>query len=129
MHREGLLLMAAITILPPCPSTPNCVSTMATDAHAIAPMQYTTTRQEAMQRLLGILRSIPRTTIVATDEHSITVQFRTAVFRFVDDATFLFDDATNTIHFRSASRVGSSDFGVNRRRMESIRKAFAPPSS
>jgi uncharacterized protein (DUF1499 family) len=119
------VLMAAITmLLPPCPNTPNCVSTMATDAHAIAPMHYTSTREEAMKRLLGILRALPRTTIVASDDHTIRAEFRTAVFRFVDDGTFLFDEATKTIHFRSASRVGRSDFGVNRRRMESIRQQF-----
>src|SRR5258708_32370793 len=117
--------MAAITTLPPCPNTPTCVSTMAWDAHAIAPLHYTSTRQEAMNHLLGILRSMPRTTIVAADDHSIRAEFRTAVFRFVDDGIFLFDDATKTIHFRSASLVGRSDFGVNRRRVESLRRDFA----
>ena len=37
----------------------------------------------------------------------------------------MFDDNAKTIHFRSASRIGYSDLGVNRRRMEEIRKAFA----
>jgi uncharacterized protein (DUF1499 family) len=44
------------------------------------------------------------------------------LLRFVDDVEFLFDDEAKTIHFRSASRTGRSDFGVNRRRMEDIRK-------
>ena len=47
------------------------------------------------------------------------------MFRFVDDVEFLLDDATGQIYFRSASRVGRSDLGVNRRRMEAIRDAFA----
>ena len=111
-------------VLAPCPASPNCVSTLAADAHKIAPIHYTTSREAAMQRLLSILHAMPRTTIVASDASSVRVEFRTLIFRFVDDAQFVVDDATKTIHFRSASRVGHSDFGVNRKRMEEIRKSF-----
>jgi uncharacterized protein (DUF1499 family) len=115
----------AATLLAPCPSKPNCVSTLATDRqHAIAPIRYATSAHDARERLLRILRSMPRTSIVASDDHTIRAEFRTALFRFVDDGVFVIDDATKTIHFRSASRVGHSDLGVNRRRMESIREAF-----
>ena len=118
------MIIAAVT-LPPCPASPNCVSTQAKDEkHAIAPMHYTTSREAAMQHLLAVLRAMPRTKIVASDSTSITVEFRTRIFRFVDDATFVFDDEAKAIHFRSASRVGYSDFGVNRKRMEEIRKAW-----
>lgn len=110
--------------LPPCPDKPNCVSTQATDAHAIAPIRYRSAQREAMQRLLAVLRALPRTTIVEAGADAVRVEFRTRLFRFVDDALFVFDDQTRTIHFRSASRVGHSDLGVNRRRMEDIRSAF-----
>ena len=52
------------------------------------------------------------------------VEFTSAIFRFVDDVEFLFDAGSGTIHMRSASRAGYSDFGVNRRRMEAIRSQF-----
>jgi len=123
----AMILTAAASIapaLPPCPDTPNCVSTQATDAHAIPPIRYRSAQPEAMQRLLAVLRAVPRTTIVQSGADSIRVEFHTRIFRFVDDAQFLFDDKTKTIHFRSASRVGHSDLGVNRRRMEEIRRAF-----
>ncbi len=74
-----------------------------------------------MRRLLSVLEAMPRTAIVASDSGSIRAEFRTRLLRFTDDATFIYDDATNAIHFRSASRLGRSDFGVNRRRMEEIR--------
>ncbi|MGZ8797111.1 MAG: DUF1499 domain-containing protein [Thermoanaerobaculia bacterium] len=119
-----MVAVIAATSLPPCPRSPNCVSTQASDAHAIAPMHYTSSREVAMARLLHVLRAIPRATIVASDENSIRAEFRTRIFRFVDDAQFVFDDSTKTIHFRSAARLGYSDFGVNRKRMEEIRKAF-----
>jgi uncharacterized protein (DUF1499 family) len=115
---------AGVPSLPPCPDKPNCVSTQATDSHAIAPIRYASTQEAAMQKLLGVLRGMPRCTIVTSGPASVRAEFRTALFRFVDDAEFIFDDATRTIHFRSASRVGHSDLGVNRRRMESIRKAM-----
>jgi Uncharacterized protein conserved in bacteria len=115
----------AATLLAPCPTKPNCVSTLATDGeHAIAPIHYAGSAHDAQSRLLAILRGMARTTIVTSDEHSIRAEFRTAIFRFVDDGVFVLDDASKTIHFRSASRVGHSDFGVNRERMESVRAAF-----
>ncbi len=119
-----LAILAAIS-LPPCPRTPNCVSTQATDPeHGIAPIPYSVTAAEAMQRLVAILRDIPRTTITSVDAETVRAKFRTRVFRFVDDAMFVLDDDTKTIHFRSAARLGRRDFGVNRARMESLRTAF-----
>jgi uncharacterized protein (DUF1499 family) len=130
MKRQGVVLTMMFTAgstassLPPCPGSPNCVSTQATDKHAIAPLRYTSTQGEAMRRLLAVLRAIPRTIVVDSGQSSVRVEFRTPIFRFVDDTQFLFDDQAKTIHFRSASRIGYSDMGVNRRRMEEIRKAF-----
>jgi uncharacterized protein (DUF1499 family) len=116
--------MATVT-LPPCPPTPNCVSTQAADAlHAIAPIPYQGPMDEAMLRLLGVLTMTPGATITQRDDVSIRVQFRTRFFRFVDDAIFVLDDATKTIHFRSASRLGRRDFSVNRKRLETIREQF-----
>jgi uncharacterized protein (DUF1499 family) len=110
--------------LRPCPKTPNCVSTEATDSHAIAPIPYTSTREAAVQRLLSVLRSMPRTRIVEEGPDTLAAEFTTRLFRFVDDARFVFDDEAKVIRFRSASRLGRSDLGVNRRRMEEIRRAF-----
>lgn len=119
----AMILMAAIT-LPPCPSTPNCVSTEGSGSQAITPFRYSGSADEAMRRLLAVLQSTPRTTIVSRDARSMKVEFRTRIFRFVDDALFVIDDDSKTIHFRSASRLGRSDFGVNRKRIEEIRGRF-----
>lgn len=112
--------------LKPCPTSPNCVSTEATDkAHAIAPYRYDGSAADALQKLLGILQAMPRTKIISADASMIRAEFKTALFGFTDDGVFVADDSTKSIRFRSASRVGHSDLGVNRRRMESIRAAFA----
>lgn len=114
--------------LPPCPDRPNCVSSQAEDpARRIAPIPYTGSPQAARERLLGILRKQPRSRIVKSDGSCLQVEFKTAVMGFVDDALFCFDDTRKIIEVRSASRVGYSDLGVNRKRMERIRGEFIAP--
>jgi uncharacterized protein (DUF1499 family) len=123
MVRMLPLLLAVM--LPPCPSTPNCVSTQATEAiHAIAPLSYRGSAAEAMARIAAIIGAMPRAKIVQRTPTSMRAEFRTRLFRFVDDVTFEIDDAKKTIEFRSASRVGRNDLGVNRKRMETIRANF-----
>lgn len=108
--------------LSPCPPSPNCVSTLATDeGHAIAPFRYTRPRAEAKEALKAVINSLSRTTLVEEDESYLHYEFTSLLLRFVDDVEFLFDDDTKTVHFRSASRTGYSDLGVNRRRMEEVR--------
>lgn len=108
--------------LRPCPSSPNCVSTQATDErHSIAPIRYYKSRAEAKEALKAAIHSLPRVKLVEEDESYLHYEFASRLFRFVDDVEFLFDDGTKTVHFRSASRTGYGDFGVNRRRMEEIR--------
>lgn len=108
--------------IPPCPSSPNCVSTQATDeGHAIAPIHYRKSRAEAKEALKGVLNGLSRTKLVEEDESYLYYEVTSLLLRFVDDVEFLFDDEAKTIHFRSASRTGYSDLGVNRKRMEEIR--------
>ena len=105
-----------------CPSSPNCVSTQAQDdGHAIAPFRYRKSRAEAKESLKAIVQAMPRTRLVDEDEAYLHYEFTSLLLRFVDDVEFLFDDESKTIHFRSASRTGYGDFGVNRKRMEEIR--------
>lgn len=105
-----------------CPSSPNCVSTQAQDeGHAIVPFRYQKTRAEAKEALKAIIRTLPRTKLVEEDETYLHYEFTSLLLRFVDDVEFLFNDDTKTIHFRSASRTGYGDLGVNRTRMEQVR--------
>jgi uncharacterized protein (DUF1499 family) len=108
-----------------CPSTPNCVSSQATDAeHAIAPYGYGAALPDAKARLKRVVGALPRTRLVGETESYLHFEFTSRIFRFVDDVEFYFDDAAKLIHMRSASRLGRSDFGVNRKRVEAIRRAF-----
>jgi uncharacterized protein (DUF1499 family) len=107
--------------LAPCPDSPNCVSTKSKDPdRAMTPLPYIKSGKESMDRLLEIVRSMKRTTIVSATPSYLHVEFRSALFRFVDDVEFVLEDSARLIHFRSASRTGYYDFGVNRKRMKEI---------
>ncbi|HPI93609.1 MAG TPA: DUF1499 domain-containing protein [Deltaproteobacteria bacterium] len=109
----------------PCPDSPNCVSTQErSEGHRIEPLRYTGTKENARQKLLQVIGGMPRVKIVTDSGDYIHAEFASRIFRFVDDVEFVFDDAEKLIHFRSASRLGYSDLGVNRRRMEEIRRRF-----
>ena len=108
-----------------CPRSPNCVSTASTDPdHHMNPIPYRTSLEEARAKLIRVINSMKRTKIITIEDRYVHVEFRSAVFRFVDDVEFYFDDQEKLIHFRSASRLGYSDLGVNRKRMEQITRLF-----
>ena len=79
---------------------------------------------EAQARLKQVLLNEPRTRIVKEEGGYLHAEARSFLFRFVDDVEFMFDADQQVIHVRSASRLGYSDLGVNRRRVERIRRAF-----
>ena len=111
--------------LTPCPSSPNCVSSLSEDRkHAIEPLQYTGSRDEARHRLIGILDKQAAARVIINETDYIHAEFRSKIFRLVDDVEFLFSDEEKIIHVKSASRVGYSDLGANRKRVEWIRRAF-----
>jgi uncharacterized protein (DUF1499 family) len=108
-----------------CPRSPNCVSTFSTDpTHRIVPIPFRGNLEEARERMIKIVTSMKRSSIVKVDKQYLHLEFRSALFRFVDDVEFYFDEKEKLIHFRSASRSGYYDFGVNRRRMEEIRALY-----
>lgn len=111
--------------LMPCPASPNCVSSCEKDAdHFVAPIDYMVPRQNAREAVIRIIGDFPRTRIITDRDNYIHAEFRSEIFRFVDDVEFFFDEEKPVIHVRSASRIGYSDLGVNRKRMENIRERF-----
>ena len=111
--------------LAPCPKQPNCVSSLADDTQQyIAPFSFHDTPAQAMQRLRHAVLTEPRITLVSEEGAYLHAEARSLVFRFVDDLEFLLVPTESLIQVRSAARTGYSDFGVNRRRIERIRRAF-----
>ncbi len=112
--------------LKPAPSSPNAVLSQVTEGyHAIAPLRYRATREVAMRTLAGIVRDTPRARIISQTAEYLYAEYETALLGFVDDVEFWFPPEDGIIHVRSASRLGSSDLGVNRKRIEAIRARLA----
>jgi len=108
-----------------CPRSPNCVSSNSKNKqYYVKPLKYKTSKKIAREKLLTILGTIPRLRIVTQTDTYIHAECKSLLLGFVDDLEFVFSKKENSIHVRSASRTGYSDFGVNRRRVEDIRKNF-----
>lgn len=114
--------------LPACPASPNCVCSQDPDpGHAIealtvpAHVPESAAFDHAVERILRL----PGARLVRRSDRYAHVEFRTRVLRFVDDVELLAVPGTRTIHVRSASRLGYSDLGTNRRRIEGLRRLLA----
>ena len=108
--------------LAPCPGTPNCVNSQSQDAlHQIEPLTYNSTPQQAIANLKTVIENMERTKIITETEDYIYAEFTSQLMGFVDDVEFYLDKSANLIQVRSASRLGQSDLGVNRQRIETIR--------
>lgn len=112
-----------------CPNTANCVNsqTPAADAeHHIAPIAYKSAPAEAMAKLKSVIAGMERTKVITETGDYLYVEFTTALMGYVDDVEFYLDPSTpGQVQVRSASRLGQSDLGVNRKRVEAIRAKLA----
>lgn len=116
-HRDGRLA--------PLPSSPNAVSSQAEDAsRRVEPLAFAGDPEAAMARLRRVVEAMPRTRVVRAEPGYLHVEFTSRIFRFVDDVEFLLDAPASVIQVRSASRVGYSDLGANRARVDAVREAF-----
>lgn len=108
-----------------CPETPNCVSTQAKKSdteHRMEPIAYTDNESDAKAAIMETIEDSSRASILENGDDYVKAEFTSRVFRFVDDVEFYIDEEERLIHFRSASRIGSSDMGANRERMTELRK-------
>ena len=112
-------------MLLPCPRSPNCVLSQASDAkHKIKPIYYSTSVEAAKERLNQVILSNSDARIITQNEVYWHVKFTTRWLRFIDDVEFYFPETEPLIHLRSASRSGYWDLGANRKRVEEIRSRF-----
>ena len=113
-----------------CPDRPNCVSSQVSDAaHAVKPFRVTGDAGAAMSRLAALIETQEGARIVTRRADYLHAEYQSKLMGFVDDLELLADPAAHVIHVRSASRLGYSDLGVNRARVEALRAAFtAGPS-
>jgi len=116
----------------PCPSSPNCVSTAVgpEDAqHHAAPLVFTGPLPAARDAMKALVLALPRTALVTETPTSLHFTFTSQLMRFVDDVDLVFvageGGEGGRIEYRSASRVGHGDMGVNRARMDDLAARWA----
>lgn len=111
--------------LSPCPSSPNCVSSYASDKeHYITAICATGPVDEVMDKLVKCINHMERSTIVRREGPYLHAVFRSKIFRFVDDFECYYVPEKSRIEVRSAARMGYTDFSVNRKRVEKLRQDF-----
>ena len=132
----GLLLCSCQSVAPtnlgihdghltPCPPTPNCVNSESkVPVQHVEPLQVKQNAAVTLEKLTAVLKSMPRIRIIQSDTHYLRAEATSAVWRFVDDLEFLVKETTNGVEVRSASRLGHSDLGVNKTRIEHIRTEY-----
>ena len=110
--------------LTPCPAdSRNCVCSQS-PGDSIAPISYSGKGDEALARLEEIISQWPGATVIERSPTYLRAEFRSQIFQFIDDVEFLAAPDEGVLHVRSASRVGRSDLGANRRRIEALRDRF-----
>jgi uncharacterized protein (DUF1499 family) len=105
-----------------CPASPNCVSSDANDSeHFTAAFVLAAPPVEAWRAMRATVAGLPRTRIVTETGDYIHAECSSAFFGFVDDLELHLRASQGIVAIRSASRLGQSDFGVNRKRVENLR--------
>ena len=108
-----------------CPASPNCVVSDAPGGdRSIAPLALAVPPQQAWQALVSHLNTQAGITIVVSEPDYLRAEARTRLLRFVDDVEFHLRPQRGLIAMRSASRIGYSDLGANRRRLDAVRAAL-----
>lgn len=103
-----------------CPESPNCVSSQedpSNDLHYIDPLEL---RDNPIEAIREELVSIDGVEIVRGGEFVLRATQTSSLFGFVDDFAFFYDTEARILHSYSASRVGYSDLGANRKRIKSL---------
>ena len=107
--------------LAPCPGTPNCVSSQSDNPQfKVEPLATT-----SIVEIKKIVEAMERTKIVEETDNYLYAEFTSKLMGYVDDVEFYLDSNNNVVHVRSASRLGKSDLGVNRKRVEEIRSKLS----
>ncbi|WP_286238914.1 DUF1499 domain-containing protein [Neptuniibacter halophilus] len=130
--REGRAIGLTEGRLAGCPNKANCVCSEpdTRPESFIAPLQLpesVDSAEQVMPPLVALIEQAGGRVEIRSDLYLAAV-FKSRFFGFVDDLEVRLDLAERQLHFRSASRVGHSDFGVNRKRVEQLQQKLAVAS-
>jgi len=106
-----------------CPSTPNCVSSLATrESQKILPLGPNQDPKATLIKLIEIIKQLPRAQIITAENDYVHAVFKSKLMGYIDDVELVHIPPNNHVDVKSGSRLGRSDFGVNRDRVEKLRE-------
>ena len=120
---HGISLWSGRMSLEPCPPSPNCVCSQedpSDSQHYMEPIDYAGPADAALDAIAAVIESSSGASVSARTGNRVDAIFVSRIFRFKDDVSFVVDPDEGKIHFRSASRVGHSDLGANRKRLNQL---------
>lgn len=123
-EKLNLLFKLMSDVLPSLKNRPHGVSSQASGSRRVAPVSFPGDPGSAWETWTKLVFELPRTQVVAVNEHYLHAVFRSRVFGFQDDLKCLLNPENRTIDVYSAARSGYWDLGVNRRRVETLRQTF-----
>ncbi len=103
-----------------CSSKPNCVSTQELRSdYQVAPFELIS-EATTIDEIEQVALTLKRTKTVNKTDVRLHLESTSLIFRFVDDLHIV--KQGSLLQVRSKSRVGYSDFGVNKSRVEALRQ-------
>ena len=112
-------------LLKPLSSKPNGVSTQANDHKRVEPLPLKSTAEKTLIAIKAAVQAYGGATTLQESKNYLRIVFATPTMKYRDDAEFYIDTAGGVVHFRSASRVGYSDMGLNRARYKKLAEHYA----
>lgn len=111
--------------LSPCPDTPNCVSSQTDKPSAyIDPIE--TQADDPIAAARDLLPQLGKHILRVETNEYLHVEMETPLLAYRDDLELVVDpDDGQRLHVRSASRLGRSDLGANRKRVEQLRSLLS----
>jgi uncharacterized protein (DUF1499 family) len=121
----GVVDKEGVARLGDCPATPNCHGSQALRTEqTVEPLSLTVPANNAGAIIIEAIAELGGT-LVKSDSRYLHASFQTSIMRYTDDVEFLIDATAGVVHIRSASRLGVSDLGANKKRIDAIRQQLA----
>lgn len=111
--------------LKPLSGKPNGVSTQTTDpSKKVSPLPFKENAENTLQALATAVSQYGNAKVIEQEDDYLYVVFTTTLMKFRDDAEFYLDANSRQVHFRSASRAGYSDMGLNAKRYQKLAEIY-----
>lgn len=118
---------AGITTLSGCEDLHNCTASTATvKRNLIDSLDYSGPPSQAVATVSRVIATQSGAQIITQSENYLHATYKTTLLGYTDDLELLLDENTGILHVRSASRIGKSDLGANRKRIEALRELAKP---